>query len=57
MDLAVEETVVTPLRGTLPEGGEGDFIQMRAVYRVTGQAGDRKIDFTAPGAAETFRKR
>ena len=57
MDLTVEETVVTPLRGTLSEGAEGDFVQMRAAYRVTGQAGDRKIDFTAPGAAETFRTR
>ncbi len=57
MDLTVEETVVTPLRGMLSEGAEGDFVQMRAAYRVTGQVGDRKIDFTAPGAAETFRTR
>jgi hypothetical protein len=34
---------------------DGSFLQMRATYRVTGRAGDREIDFTAGGAAETFR--
>ena len=31
------------------------FFQMRALYRVTGHVGNRTIDFTAPGSAETFR--
>lgn len=31
------------------------FLQMRGDYSVTGQAADRPIRFTAPGAAETFR--
>jgi len=35
----------------------GDFLQMRAAYHVTGRAGDRDLDFTAKGAAETFRGR
>ena len=32
-----------------------DFLQMGGEYRVTGKVGDRAIDFTARGAAETFR--
>ena len=39
----------------VPEGG--DFLQMRAAYHVTGRAGDQDLDFTAKGAAETFRGR
>ena len=38
-------------------GGELDFYQLRAVDHVVGRVGDRSIDFTAPGAAETFRDR
>jgi hypothetical protein len=34
-----------------------DFFQLAGVYRVTGQAGGQRIDFTARGAAETFRER
>jgi len=34
-----------------------DFLQLRGVYVVKGTAGDRRLDFTAPGAAETFRGR
>jgi hypothetical protein len=56
MDLAIEEEVVT--RGPTRSFGNGlDFLQMRARYRVTGQAGDRRLDFEAPGSAETFRGR
>ena len=32
-----------------------DFLQLRGDYTVTGTAGDRTLQFTAPGAAETFR--
>jgi hypothetical protein len=32
-----------------------DFLQLRGQYTVKGHAGDRAFDFTAPGAAETFR--
>jgi hypothetical protein len=42
----------------MPKGffGEGmDFLQLRARYRVTGQVGERTLDFEAPGSAETFR--
>jgi hypothetical protein len=34
-----------------------DFLQLRGDYTVTGRAGGTAIDFTAPGAAETFRGR
>jgi hypothetical protein len=54
MALDVEQAVTTrmPPRAF---GGGMDFYQLRARYRVSGQAGDRRIDFEAPGAAETFR--
>jgi hypothetical protein len=40
-----------------PMANEIDFLQLRGVYVVKGTAGDRRLDFTAPGAAETFRGR
>ena len=33
-----------------------NFLQMRGQYTVTGQAGDRAVDFSAVGSAETFRE-
>jgi hypothetical protein len=53
MELRIEDLMVTG--GAF--GGDLDFLQLRARYRVTGRAGGRTIDFTAPGAAETFRGR
>jgi hypothetical protein len=44
---------VVTTRGTLGNGL--DFLQMRGTYTVTGTAGDRPINFTASGSAETFR--
>jgi hypothetical protein len=38
-------------------GGTNDFLQLGGTYRVQGHAGRRAIDFTARGAAETFRPR
>jgi hypothetical protein len=32
-----------------------DFLQLRGTYSVAGRAGGRDVNFTAPGAAETFR--
>jgi hypothetical protein len=54
MDIAVERAIVN--RGGALAAGP-DFLQLRAVYRVTGRAGGQAVDFTAPGAAETFRER
>jgi hypothetical protein len=56
MELTVDEAIVTK-RGAGLFDDELDFLQLRARYRVRGRAGDRAIDFTAPGAAETFRGR
>jgi hypothetical protein len=56
MELTVDDAIVTK-RGSGLFGGEMDFLQLRARYRVRGRAGERSIDFTAPGAAETFRGR
>lgn len=38
-------------------GAPVDFLQLGGAYRVTGRVGDRALDFTARGAAETFRSR
>jgi hypothetical protein len=54
MDIVVESAIVTG-RGALASGP--DFLQLRGRYHVTGRAGGQPIDFTAPGAAETFRGR
>jgi hypothetical protein len=56
MELNIQDAVTT----TMPKGAFGggmDFLQLRGRYRVAGQAGNRRIDFEAPGAAETFRGR
>jgi hypothetical protein len=53
MELAVDELVVTKRAGLV--GGGMAFLQLRARYQVRGRTGGRSIDFTAPGAAETFR--
>ena len=60
MELTVEEAIVTRRSGGLfgsSTGGDLDFLQLRALYRVRGRAAGREIDFTASGAAETFRGR
>ena len=54
MELTIDSTVVTQTRTGLLGGGL-NFLQMRADYRVRGRAGDRDVNFTAPGSAETFR--
>lgn len=53
MSIAVEDAIVT--RGGALAAGP-DFLQLRARYRVTGRVGGQPIDFTASGAAETFRE-
>ena len=49
----VASMVTSRMQGALANGV--DFLQMRGQYTVSGEAGTRKIAFTAPGAAETFR--
>jgi len=53
MTIAIDDAAV---RTRIGEGrGAVDFLQMRGTYRVTGRVGDRDVDFSAAGAAETFR--
>ena len=56
MELTVDNALVTRLGHDLFGGGM-DFLQLRASYSVRGRAGDRSIDFSAAGSAETFRAR
>jgi hypothetical protein len=52
--LSVESLEVHRWQGG-PLAGDLDFLQMRGQYTVHGRAGGRTMQFTAPGAAETFR--
>jgi len=55
MQFDVGSVVMTQLtQGTFTNGLS--FLQMRGQYTVTGHAGERDINFTAPGSAETFRE-
>jgi hypothetical protein len=56
LDIEVDSGVRTAMPGSAGRSGL-DFLQLRGRYRVTGTAGDRPLDFVAPGAAETFRGR
>ena len=55
--LSVDRAVRSDFTWTTTADTPRDFLQLAGVYRVTGQTGDRRIDFTARGAAETFRAR
>jgi hypothetical protein len=63
LDLQIEARVQGLIRTRLGGGpglgaaGARDFLQLRASYRVVGKIGDETVDFTAMGAAETFRGR
>lgn len=57
MRIDVKQVVASRLGGAMAGAGPAmDFLQMRVVYDVDGRAAGRTIDFTAPGAAETFRR-
>ena len=54
--LSVEETVGTRMGLTrLATGQTMTFLQLGGMYRVKGNVGDRTVDFSARGSAETFR--
>jgi hypothetical protein len=56
LDFSVDRLVRTPMAMTSSAAGmPADFLQMGGEYHVTGKAGGRALDFTARGAAETFR--
>ena len=52
---SVERMVRTAMAMTASPGSATDFLQLGGPFHVTGHVGERKIDFTARGAAETFR--
>jgi hypothetical protein len=54
MQFAVGSVVTTRMTQGPPANGIS-FLQMRGTYAVAGDAGDRHIEFSAPGSAETFR--
>jgi len=56
MDIQVQDVIRTPMdRPGMPAEGPTQFLQLRASYHVTGTVGDLRLDFTALGAAETWR--
>ena len=60
LDLTMELDIEDVLMSRMDSGSFAstlDFYQLRATYHVVGRAGDRSVDFTSPGAAETFRGR
>jgi len=58
LTFATERSVRTAMSMTQPGVGPAlDFLQLAGQYTVTGTVGDRALDFTARGAAETFRPR
>jgi hypothetical protein len=57
MDIRVQDVIRTARgRPGGPAEGRPQFLQLRALYHVTGRVGDRQLDFSALGAAETFRE-
>jgi hypothetical protein len=58
IDLRLAFSVDRSIRtGLAMTGGANDFLQLGGTYRVDGRAGGRTINFSARGAAETFRPR
>ncbi len=57
LDIRVRFDVGSVVTTSRTLGTELDFLQMRGTYTVSGTAGDRPVNFTAPGSAETFRGR
>jgi hypothetical protein len=57
LNLSVRFDVASMVQSAGTLGSNLDFLQMRGLYTVQGRAANRDIDFTAPGAAETFRGR
>lgn len=55
MRFDVESAAITRAGELGAVAGHLDFFQLRGTYTVTGHAGSRQLQFTAPGTAETFR--
>ena len=58
LTLAADRSVRTAMSMMQPGAGPAlDFLQLAGEYTVSGKVGGRTLDFTARGAAETFRPR
>jgi hypothetical protein len=58
LTITVDREVQTDFQMTKSSAGEVmKFLQLGGMYHVTGRVGDRTLDFSARGAAETFRHR
>ena len=55
LTFSVGETVRTMMGLTTAPDAPTDFLQLGGMYHVAGHVGGRDVDFTARGAAETFR--
>ena len=55
LDIAVDQVATTRM-GSGSFGSGMSFLQLRGMYRVSGRAGSKAIEFIAPGSAETFRR-
>jgi hypothetical protein len=54
----VERAVRSAMATTAAPGGPAmDFLQLAGTYTVTGKVGNRDVNFSSRGAAETFRPR
>jgi len=51
----IDRTVRSAMAMTSSPGSPMSFLQLGGEYRVKGNVGERAVDFTARGAAETFR--
>jgi hypothetical protein len=63
LDLKMDMEVHEVIRSPSPHGSRArrereplDFLQLRGIFHVSGRAGERSIELTAAGAAETFRE-
>jgi hypothetical protein len=54
---SVERSVRSAMAMTASGSPPMDFLQLAGVYTVSGRVGDRTLNFTSRGAAETFRPR
>jgi hypothetical protein len=51
----VQSAVINRAAVSGPLSSGLDFLQLRGTYTASGRAGDRSLNFSAPGSAETFR--
>ena len=55
LDIDVDHVATTPVCSGASSAAM-NFLQLRGRYRLSRATGQRQVDFTAPGSAETFRR-